>query len=456
MDSILTTMVFLTVMLLAKQRLRQWLTPIFVFGISWLGAIWINRIPQLELSEPRPTVYVMVGLSGAAFAIGFLLLARPPSRASPTMAPSLGTLLAFGKGKSRRLMIANSALTLILGFIASKTLLSLGAVGGEEARRYAYENPVAIEALGRYGGMLWQLVLVPLPITLFPLCIARYLQRGSLRGILVLIHGFLNLILTDAATVARAGTIAGMLVFLFALMLVPGLPASDPRLRKARMRAMTVALGIIVLCGVLPVLVASWMRTTALDAGLSSWDRLQPLLVYLGGPVTALDYYDSFPPDHHFYYSLGGFCEVANVASLLIPGLSGAPFVRSEDFQGSFIIGTQYFNALYTWCLYPYLDFGFAGVVLVPLVFGLVLGYFYGLLQRTGDCADFGVVLYLTLVAVWTIFDWRLQWCVGVSPLLWGLVLCLRLPQKPALAHAPLAHPQTAAALAPQRAVDYR
>lgn len=131
------------------------------------------------------------------------------------------------------------------------------------------------------------------------------------------------------------------------------------------------------------------------------------VIAYLGGPVVAFDY--ALNSDmlkecggHQF-----GAMTFASIDEIIFMGetivrkvMGGTPRERAISKIGIYLhdnyidIGTPWrWNALYTSCLYYYLDFGLMGVFFLPFVFGIIVRYLIRCIYR------YKSVLYIILIA---------------------------------------------------------
>ena len=71
--------------------------------------------------------------------------------------------------------------------------------------------------------------------------------------------------------------------------------------------------------------------------------------------------------------------------------------------------GGSTFNFAYTAVFTHYIDLGYVGVILFPFLFGLIFHYFVRQFEKSQSTAILILLSYLFFVAVFTVFNWRLD-----------------------------------------------
>lgn len=112
------------------------------------------------------------------------------------------------------------------------------------------------------------------------------------------------------------------------------------------------------------------------------------IVSYLGGPVVAFDYAlnsNMLEECGGYQYGTMTFAsidEMLFMVQVILKKISGTGVLpaRAINKIGTYLhenyidVGTEWrWNALYTSCLYYYLDFGILGVLLIPFVFGIMV-----------------------------------------------------------------------------------
>lgn len=116
------------------------------------------------------------------------------------------------------------------------------------------------------------------------------------------------------------------------------------------------------------------------------------------------------PQDFDGYiYTLGGVFQFINFITRrmgfeLLPG-------KSMDLQGFYPIGTGVnANAVYTWNIAFFADFGYLGVLLIPLLFGILVGFVFKRWKLTGDASYLSLLSLLMVTSLAGVLEWRLMW----------------------------------------------
>lgn len=154
----------------------------------------------------------------------------------------------------------------------------------------------------------------------------------------------------------------------------------------------------------------------------------EQMVSYAVGPIIAYDYALS----HNYKERIGGYkyggltLAAPNLLLYIILNKMGFKYEKALDDlveikQDEVIfIGDGSWNALYTSLLYYYLDFGWLGIIIIPLFFGYFLRYMIKCLYRTNSIGYFVIVTYMFHEIIRAITDYTF---VGVYELILMVVL---------------------------------
>lgn len=140
-------------------------------------------------------------------------------------------------------------------------------------------------------------------------------------------------------------------------------------------------------------------------------------ITYCTGPFRALDY--SF--QNEYLERVGGYkfggCTLGfidGMISLVLNtiGINYRPAYRelATLLQENWILigGGESFNFAYTALIFPYMDFGLFGIILIPFIFGRIVAIISNRFVKTKNPMLLIVLGYLFTVMIDTIFTWRL------------------------------------------------
>lgn len=154
----------------------------------------------------------------------------------------------------------------------------------------------------------------------------------------------------------------------------------------------------------------------------------EQMVSYAVGPIIAYDYALS----HNYKERIGGYkyggltLAAPNLLLYIILNKMGFKYEKALDDlveikQDEVIfIGDGSWNALYTSLLYYYLDFGWLGIIIIPLFFGYFLRYMIKCFYKTNSIGHFVIITYMFHEIIRAITDYTF---VGVYVLILMVVL---------------------------------
>lgn len=152
------------------------------------------------------------------------------------------------------------------------------------------------------------------------------------------------------------------------------------------------------------------------------------MVSYAVGPIIAYDYALS----HNYKERIGGYkyggltLAAPELLLYIILNKMGITYEKALDDlveikQNEIItIGDDSWNALYTSLLYYYLDFGWIGIIIIPLLFGYLFRYMIKCFYKTNSIGHFVIITYMFHEIIRAITDYTF---VGVYVLILMVVL---------------------------------
>lgn len=349
---------------LTSQRMLR------LFLIYWLVSIVLAKLQVYDLYEVSPYTYFLVGLGVVSFSLGFLLVAKTRNSSAHINKEDVSTQI------DRIISYLPYQIVLIISSIYIYTLLvtffgQLMVYGSLYDVRNDY---YAGELYGSLFTYIDSFVLHPLYLITLPLFAYMLLYK---RNWYCLVSGF-YLLGYESLGGGRIGYIRIVLgvIFLSYCLL--------RTFKKQQKRGFVITIvGGIAIFTLISFVSAARQGELGLNAGKTGSEvALEHIVTYTAGPIVAFDY--SIKKDYSRY--LGGY-QHGNLT--LTPAISlinlfssriGVSFplslrILGEHKQGDPIQVSDDMSwvALYTANLYFYNDFGALGVVLFPLLFGMII-----------------------------------------------------------------------------------
>jgi len=226
-----------------------------------------------------------------------------------------------------------------------------------------------------YFELIKQFFVVPAYYLCGIITVNRYLKKRNYYDLAFVFLWIVTSLLYDLLALSRAQIVI-TISFLY-LMLFYSKKGEGNGLRADGSKGIRYILLVTIVFG---GLFLHWISNERL--AFTSWyNQFRLFGLYLAVPVTLFDYKDFVMPSADYYYSpftLGG---LTNILTMLVrqfgfEGLSWGDFgIRLQEYR---VVGPGLTaNALYSWCLPFYIDFGVLGVFIVPFCYGIMIGNFY-------------------------------------------------------------------------------
>ena len=424
---VVLTIVLLLVIVVNIRVYNGVLTPLTLFVGLWVTVLWVNRLPILDLYEPRVESYLLLVGAVFAYSMGFLasgLFARGSRLRSSTL------LLGIFRSTWFKAFhwLALIALFLSVGFFARRMVgfMETGSTSAE-LRNSFYTDKIAFGGgvQGLRFELVWNWIVYPATYILFLTSICLCLYENKKANGLRLVFSFAIVILLDFVAMARSNSLVCSSICVFVILFGGGLHDRNRlRINFGRNSVFVGALLCILAAGVTYASVMSFMRTKKKGAQL-----IVTLGYYLSAGVTAFDCRDEVLVKDGFLYSIGGICDLTHLSIRGVLGVKSFKWIRAMNLQPTIMIGPAVeHNALYTWCLPFYHDFGPVGVVVCPALFGLLTGFAFNRFRQSRDVGWFALFLICFAFSCVSVLEWRLEWSQWTALLI--AILILTIPRR--------------------------
>lgn len=158
------------------------------------------------------------------------------------------------------------------------------------------------------------------------------------------------------------------------------------------------------------------------------------IVTYLGGPTVAFDYavtHDVVSDVDGYQYGAMTFASidelVFNIEAVIRKVTNNPPRERAIINLGNYFhenyidIGTEWkWNALYTSCLYYYLDFGSLGVFILPFLFGMLIRF---VIKKIYRYQSFWLLILLSIIFCFLLNSFQRFFMIRMSQLILMIIL---------------------------------
>jgi len=244
----------------------------------------------------------------------------------------------------------------------------------------------------------------------------KYINR------ILLLLAITSLIMFDAAQFGRTGTVNIIFLIVFVYIFSKNnLKGVVNKYRK--LHVMDYFVIAIAMIGILYFInIVSLQRQ-----GLSILEGLDKLFSYFTLGIALFDKKEYVLPDHFngFLYSLGGVYQMINIITRRF-GFEALPS-KAMDLQEFQYIGPDMIaNALYTWNIAFYADFGVIGCILFPFFIGALVGMAYKKMVFISNDSSILLLSVFMVVVFAGVLEWRLMWADQLMLIILAWIMTLK------------------------------
>lgn len=377
---------------------KRFLVP---YASIWFLALALSAIGVLDIRIPQYSTVIILIAHLFAFLFGFKkkkVCCQNHSSFNESLQVSIEKLIA----NKAFLVILFACLLYVLSMLAIyyQTVLVMQSLA--DVRTEYYND----DLYGPLYGMMNIFILTPLDYVLFPIfgymCVKK---RNWLWGVIMaylLIHSSLS-----GGRLGYIRMLLGVLFFVYTL--------SN---KKSIKQYKILLLVIIVTYGLIVITSAGRLGSIGFDSASLKEGQLianRHMTSYSSGPIAAFDY----ALEHNFENQVGGFkhggLTFTAFEGLLytIAGRFGIRYERPIEPVVNFLqdspidIGSGQWNALYTSCIYYYLDFGIIGVIIIPFFIGILFRYVIQKFYNENNVYAFILLGYVFLKLMFSIIQYN-------------------------------------------------
>lgn len=380
-----------------------------VVGI-WAIALLLSIIRITGLNEVSDSTYFMTYLGVIAFVIGFCIIRINKERENTFDGKVLLDVIE---------RITKSKFFIIFTGILCFYIYTLLVVFFEAFMAYQTSSSVRADFFSGdlYGPVFGQInAFVLIPFSIFSTPIFAYMLLYKRNFMCVMLGLFL--LGYESLGAGRFGYIRIILAIFFILYILTNSSGHN----KKNFNRLFIVIG---LSGVLLLTLTTKMRTTSIgydnymDKQSAIEKTLEHVVIYTAAPITAFDYSIS----HNYNDRIGGY-QMGNLTMSGVKAMINLftsrigynlstkslenlvdikqydPIAVSEDLQN--------YNALYTANLYFYNDLGILGIIIFPLLFGMLLRMLIKQMYKTKSYFMVAVVSWGLYIAFFSIVDFWL------------------------------------------------
>lgn len=381
---------------------RHFLEP---YAFVWFFALFLSTQGILGLSIPKNSTLILLILHLFTFLIGFKMV--PINNAFIVnhnhLQNSVDRLL--DNRFFHIILVVCLVYVLSLFTIFYRAVVVMQSLS--DVRSDFYEG----DLYGPLYSMINMFILTPFDYVLFPLFGYLSVKRRNWQWFLIMVY----LIVHSSLAGGRLGYIRIVLGIIFFVYCLANTNGNINRLKQF------VIMGTVAVVTYCLIIITSAGRTGYTDVSSSSLEIGQEvanehITTYTSGPISAFDY----ALENHYEklvdgYKYGGliFTTIEGLCYTIL-GKIGIAYERPitpvvELLQTQRIdIGVSYhWNALYTSCIYYYLDFGIIGVIIIPFFIGILFRRVIKKFYDNNNVYGFILLAYIFLKLLFSIIQFN-------------------------------------------------
>lgn len=410
---ILITFVIIILLAVVSYRINNPLmrSMVKVFLLFWGVVLLISTFNPYNLDEVSMDTYFLLLLYVSSFTIGTLL---PKRNASSYYSVSINMNFWVDR------IIINKIFLLFIVFLDAIVLFLYLRTQALLAMYDVAEMRADLDSILYQGNSFLALTknMIINPLTPILTFLGAYILFYNRKKILPLILVGVFVILSALIEGSRSG-ILRIAIYCFFMLLCR--PIFTGEKMKFSFKSFLLFIPIIAV-----VLIIMSNMTAQREFNLTgfSWENallgmdslFKHFVTYCVGPFRALEY--SFDADYLSKiggYKLGG-CTMGFIDGMLslVLGIMGFNYIPASRglttlLQDNWInIGGFGFNFAYTAVIFHYMDFGILGVIILPMIWGYIVGVFANKFYKTKNPILLILLAYMFTVMLNSIFTWRL------------------------------------------------
>lgn len=416
---ILTLMMFI---ILLRIKIGTYNNPLTYYLIFWGGWTFVSLLNPYDLYDVSNNSYLLLWLNITVFSLGYFLVCNKRT--------NFKYVDIFSKKHTQiffRIIQLIVLLYLIYYYIRYNFLLSGLAI--TEARNIKYELGYLFNSYTEY--LIYTYFVTAFVHLKLVIDIANYIMTKKIQ---------FSTLITAASVILFSLIGFGRFIFFYALIFFAlaiflkkenvNRIINDNRHNKKKKKK-----AVYVLFTVIGFYFMTLLTANRTGGGISDFDDLlfwfkfsiQEGVTYFVGPYRALDYFLTNKIYNQIGFTLGratfsGIDEIINNFFILI-GIEykTANGLISSFTRGNISIGdTRFFNAFYTGIVNFYLDFRIFGVILFPLLYGIISAKIWNIYNKKPNIYTFSLLIYFTKTTI----AYQYRWDFG-APSTWIVIITL-------------------------------
>ncbi|MFC4354212.1 O-antigen polymerase [Chryseomicrobium palamuruense] len=427
---------YLFVYFLIKNRPNRF--PLTFYVVWWLFWLIISSFNPYNLYNVSFQTYLLLLVNIFMFTIGYFLVISKKKKLNQPKIFSFDI-------NNKWIFILQLPLLSILFYYFIKYNMLLNSLNIIEARNIKYQIGFLFSTPLEY---MFNIIIIEPLMSITMLLFSIKLFRKKSKDFTTLLMAF-NIFLSSQIGLGRL-VFFELMVYLFVTYIVfksmsikenaqklKGKTYLKEQSHKGKLKAVTLIILIF-------VLVTGMAYITMLRRGISVFtiDTLmegysllfRQTIVYFVGPFRSLDYLinsDIINIYGLFWGKLtfGGIENLVGYIFLFLdPNYKIANYVIGPLTQNPITIGNGVeFNAFYTSLMNYYLDFNIIGVLIIPLIYGMINAYITNLFLRKTNIVTLMLFIFITYQSIASSFRWNFQfpgsWIVILILVILGIII---------------------------------
>lgn len=395
---------FILIFILIKSRVSR--VPIALYVLWWGILLGISITDPYDLYPVSLSTYSLLFLNSFMFFIGYIVISDKKNNIK--LKPNL-CFKRFNKIN----LVTQLLIFPILIFYAIKYQILLNSYGHTYARIIRYDLGLLFNTV--YESALYSYILQPI-VLISSILVAIKIVNRDIKNFTFFIM-LINVILNSSIGLGRFGYFQLMIFIIMIYLLIKKKSGRFIiNIRKIGQQFILLILGIILITLMnYTMLIRRGKQKIDMESVIEGYHLLfDQAITYFVGPFRAIDYFlNNYIRDEYYYgkLTIGGLEHIFGIFFKILDGdYSIAYQIISPTVQEPIIIGYgKTFNAFYTNLLNHYLDFDIVGIIIFPLIYGMIVSYFANEFTKHQNVASLSILVYVSYNALITNLNWTYE-----------------------------------------------
>lgn len=396
---------FMSIFILIKNRINR--IPIILYVVWWGVLFIISILNPYQLYPVSLPTYTLIFVNTLMFFIGYIIISYKKHNYQLKMNFSLFKL-------EKTILIIQIIIFPIMLYYVIKYQALLNSLGHTYARTIRYDLGLLFSSV--YESALYSYILQPIILVTSILVAVKFINKDFKNFTFIIM--LINVLLNTRIGLGRFGYFELILYLVIIYLLLKKKNGKKFTINKGKIgqQAILVFAGLVLITLMnYTMLIRRGTENISMKSIFDGYNLLfDQAISYFVGPFRALDYFLNTHVSSDYYFgrlTLGGIDHILGIffkmidSNYVIAYQAITPMV-----QDPIVIGYgKTFNAFYTSILNHYLDFNLIGIIIFPLLYGMIVAFVVNMFVKRQNVASLSIVVYFVYNSLMSSLNWEYE-----------------------------------------------